>query len=113
MGFIGLSPNNFLSPIDFVPGIGPLNRLRKAVKYANQARKSRKASGLIGKGKMYVNTGMASVHGILGSAGMYVDYRFTKEAVGTGMDIATGIYEFIDENEDVYITRGKLPIILT
>lgn len=107
MGLIGLSPSNFLSPIDFVPFLGPANRLRKAAKYANTARKSRLASGLIGKGRYYTNAGLASIQGALGTAGMYLDYHATKTVLGYGSDLYDSL-EVIHDHTPMGRGRGKL-----
>lgn len=107
MGFIGLSPSNFLSPIDFVPFLGPVNRLRKAAKYANTARKSRWASGLIGKGRYYTNAGLAAVQGTLGTAGMYLDMAATKMALGYGSDLYDSL-EDLHDHTPMGRGRGKL-----
>lgn len=108
MGLIGLSPSNFFSPIDLVPGLGPLNRLRKAAKYLNKARKSKTAVSLLGKGRYYANAGMGLTHGTLGAGGLYYDYRATKYVLDTTMDL----YDFVVEHEDhfqrVQDRRGKL-----
>jgi len=108
MGLIGLSPSNFLSPIDFVPFLGPVNRLRKAGKYLNVARKSRLASGLVGKGRYYTNLGLGTIQGTLGGIGMALDVT----AIRTGIRVGHDLYDYLEEHEPeismVRRSRGKL-----
>ena len=65
MGIIGLSPNNLISPIDFVPGLGPFNKARKGVIWANRARKSKKIKKLVASMKSKFWYGAASAEAVL------------------------------------------------
>ena len=49
---IGLHPDNLISPIDFVPGVGPLVKIGKAIRLFKNARKTRKKGGVIN----YINS---------------------------------------------------------
>ena len=112
MGFVGLSPSNFISPIDFVPFLGPFNRLLKAGKYLNRARKSRYASGLIGKGRYYTNLGMGTLQGSLGVGGVALDVAAIKKVHHYGSRLGSDLYDFVEEHEDeiqrFHSRRGKL-----
>lgn len=70
---IGWSPDNWISPIDFIPVVGPLVKLNKAFKLFKTAKKTRKGSGAIG----YINAVAYDVGGLLNLAGAYALSRAT------------------------------------
>jgi hypothetical protein len=70
---IGLSPNNLISPIDFIPGVGPALKIAKGVRFLNRARKTRKGKGAIN----YINAFGDDLMGLGNVASGYVLARAT------------------------------------
>lgn len=70
---IGLHPDNLISPIDFIPGVGPAMKIAKGVRFLKKARKTRKKGGAIN----YVNAFGDDLIGISNIAGGYILARAT------------------------------------
>lgn len=70
---IGLHPDNLISPIDFIPGVGPALKIAKGIRFLNKARKTRKKGGVIS----YVNAFGDDLIGLSNVAGGYVLARAT------------------------------------
>jgi hypothetical protein len=70
---IGLHPNNLISPIDFVPGVGPALKIAKGVRYLNRARKTRKGKGVVN----YINAFGDDLIGLSNIGGGYLLARAT------------------------------------
>jgi len=73
MGLIGVHPDNLISPIDFIPGVGPAIKIAKGVRFINKARKTRKRGGIIS----YINAVEDDVRGLGHLAGGYLLARAT------------------------------------
>lgn len=65
---IGLHPDNLISPIDFIPGVGPIMKIHKGVRLINKARKTRKGKGIVN----YINAFGDDLSGLANIASGYV-----------------------------------------
>lgn len=70
---IGLSPNNLISPVDFVPGVGPALKIAKGIRFLKMARRTRKGKGAVN----YINAFGDDLIGLSNIAGGYVLARAT------------------------------------
>ena len=88
MGIIGLSPNNLISPIDFVPGLGPLNKLRKGYRAAKAAKKSGYLGSKFNTGRKWFWT-TAGTLDALGEIYIYRAFYQNRESIGEALsDVA-------------------------
>ena len=70
---IGLHPDNLISPIDFIPGVGPIMKIHKGIRLINKARKTRKKGGVVN----YVNAFGDDLNGLANVTGGYMLAKMT------------------------------------
>lgn len=100
MGIIGLSPNNFISPIDFVPGLGPYNKARKGYKAYKALKKSGRVGKLLNKGRVAFWSSWASVDAIF-EAHIYYSLYQNRDRVRDAFDT-------ISDNPGLLIRGGPM-----
>jgi len=100
LGIIGLSPSNLISPIDFVPGLGPANKFRKA----HRAYRAAKKSGYLGSKVNNAKKWLWATSGSLEALSEFYIYRSAYR----NRDSVRGALDLVMEHEPIVIGGGPL-----